>query len=141
MAGLDDLLGGLLGGQGDNAGGAGGLDLTKLIAMAGPLLGMIQSKGGLGSILGQLQQGPMAGAVDSWIGTGENQAVAPDQLADALGRDNIDQLAQQSGLSADEVQSSLSQLLPKVVDGVTPEGSLPTGSALDDALSNLLSRG
>jgi uncharacterized protein YidB (DUF937 family) len=82
--------------------------------------------GGLGGLLKQFQQAGLGEVVDSWINTGPNNTVAPGQIADALGPDVIDALSQRTGLPRDQVVATLSQLLPKVVDQLTPEGRLPT---------------
>jgi uncharacterized protein YidB (DUF937 family) len=82
--------------------------------------------GGLGGLMKQFQQAGLGEVVDSWINTGPNKALAPRQIADALGPDVIDALSQRAGLPRDQVVAILSQLLPKAVDQLTPEGQLPT---------------
>ncbi|MGB7829081.1 MAG: YidB family protein [Pseudolabrys sp.] len=61
----------------------------------------------------------------SWIGPGQNQPVSPNQLSSALGPQIIQILAQKTGLSEQEITSHLSQILPNVVDQLTPNGRLP----------------
>ena len=116
-----------------NTGGSGGLsDLLKGGLgglLAGGAAGSVLS-GGLGDLLNQLQQGGHAEAANSWVGKGENKAIAPDDLAKALGADQIESLSAQSGLSRDELLSGLSQYLPQVVDHLTPDGRLPTENEL-----------
>jgi uncharacterized protein YidB (DUF937 family) len=107
------------GGLGDVLkGGLGGL-------IAGGAAGSVLS-GGLGDLLNQLQQSGHGEAANSWVGKGENKPIAPGDLANALGADQIDSLSAQSGLSRDELLSGLSQYLPQVVDHLTPDGRLPT---------------
>lgn len=122
MAGLDELLQQILGGSTS----AGGLDISKLSALIGPLLQQLQAGGGLGGLLQQLQQGGMGGQVDSWLGQGANEAVDPTQIGDVLGQGNVEELAQQSGMSTAEVQNGLSEILPGLVNKLSPNGSLPT---------------
>jgi uncharacterized protein YidB (DUF937 family) len=105
--GLGDLLKGGLGGL--LAGGS-----------AGTILG-----GGLNDLMKQLQQRGLGDAANSWIGTGPNKAIAPNDLARALGADQIDSLTEQTGLSRDELLDGLSRHLPQVVDQLTPEGRVP----------------
>src|SRR5713101_7307216 len=105
--GLGDLLKGWLGGL--LAGGA-----------AGSILG-----GGLNDLVKQLQQRGLGDAADSWIGAGPNKTIAPNDLAKALGADQINSLMAHSGLSRDELLEGLSQHLPRVVDQLTPEGQIP----------------
>lgn len=109
-------LGGLL------KGGLGGL-------LAGGAAGTVLS-GGLGDLLNQLQQSGHGDAANSWVGKGENKPIAPGDLANALGADQIESLSAQSGLSREELLSGLSQYLPQVVDHLTPDGRLPTENEL-----------
>lgn len=111
------------GGLGDVLkGGLGGL-------LAGGAAGSVLS-GGLGDLLNQLQQGGHGETANSWVGKGENKAISPGDLANALGADQIESLSAQSGLSRDELLSGLSQYLPRVIDHLTPDGRLPTENEL-----------
>ena len=98
-------------------GGLGGL-------LAGGAAGSVLS-GGLGDLLKQFQQGGQGDTANSWVGKGPNKPIAPGDLASALGADQIDQLATQSGMSRDDLLNGLSQYLPQVVDHLTPDGRLP----------------
>ena len=86
--------------------------------------------GGLGGLLNKLQQGGLGNAANSWVGSGQNQPASPGQLGSALGPNIIKTLAQQSGLSGDELTQQLSQVLPGIVDKLTPNGRLPTMAEL-----------
>jgi uncharacterized protein YidB (DUF937 family) len=112
-----------------NAGAGGGLgDLLKGGLgglLAGGAAGSVLS-GGLGDLLNQLQQSGHGDTANTWVGKGENKAIAPGDLANALGADQIESLSAQSGLSRDELLSGLSQYLPQVVDHLTPDGRLPS---------------
>ena len=125
--GIGGMLGGLLGGNAASGGGGIG-DLLK-----GPLGGLLAGgaagsvlSGGLGDLLKQFQQSGHSEAADSWVGNGPNKQIAPSDLADALGADQIDHLTAQSGMSRDELLSGLSRQLPDVVNQLTPHGRLPT---------------
>jgi uncharacterized protein YidB (DUF937 family) len=89
---------------------------------------------GLGGLLDKLQQGGLSNVTNSWVGNGQNQPVPPNQLGSALGPNVIKTLAQQSGLSEDELTKQLSQVLPGVVDKLTPNGRLPTVAELSHML-------
>ena len=111
--------GGMGGGLGDLLkGGLGGL-------LGGAAAGSVIS-GGLGDLLKQFQQNGQGEVANSWVGKGENKAIAPGDLASALGADQIDSLASQTGMSRNELLQGLSQYLPDVIDHLTPEGRLPT---------------
>jgi uncharacterized protein YidB (DUF937 family) len=84
----------------------------------------------LGGLLEKLQKEGLGNAINSWIGRGENQPVSPGQLGSALGPDIIKTLAQRSGMSEEEITRQLSQILPGVVDKLTPQGRLPTAAEL-----------
>jgi len=93
--------------------------------LAGGAAGSVIS-GGVGELLKQLEQSGHGDTAKSWVSPGPNKSISPNDLANALGADKIDQLSAQSGLSRDELTKGLSQYLPKVVDQLTPEGRLPT---------------
>jgi uncharacterized protein YidB (DUF937 family) len=82
--------------------------------------------GGLSGLVDKLQKGGLGSLVNSWVGHGQNQPVSPNQLGPALGPDVIKTLAQRSGLSEEELTRQLSQVLPGLVDKLTPNGRLPT---------------
>jgi uncharacterized protein YidB (DUF937 family) len=129
--GLGDILGGMFGGGarpgagmggGGMGGGLGGM-LGGLLAggAAGGLL-----NGGLKNLVGDLEQNGQGEAARSWIGTGENQRISESDLANAVGINDIDAVAQQTGMPREQVLSSLSEHLPEFVNQLTPEGRLPT---------------
>ena len=107
-SGLGDLLSGSLGGL--LAGGAAGSILSS----------------GLNDLLKQFQQSGQSNAVNSWVGTGPNKSISPNDLASALGSDKINALVAQTGMSRDDLLHGLSEYLPQVVDQLTPQGRLPT---------------
>jgi len=82
--------------------------------------------GGLGDLLKQLQQSGHGETADSWVGTGPNKEISPNDLAGALGADKINALVAQTGMSREDLLQGLSDYLPKVVDTLTPQGRLPT---------------
>jgi uncharacterized protein YidB (DUF937 family) len=82
--------------------------------------------GGLGGLLRQFQRNGFGDAIDSWIGTGPNKSVAPSQISNALSPEIIDALSQRTGLPKDQISQILSQVLPNLVDQLTPQGQLPT---------------
>ena len=107
------------GGIGDlMRGGLGGL-------LAGGAAGSVLS-GGLNDLLKQFQQKGHGDAVDSWVGTGPNKTIAPKELGQALGSDQVNALLAQTGMSREDLLGALSQYLPQVVDRLTPQGRLPT---------------
>ena len=133
-------LGGLLGGGGQQ-GGLGGLlgGGQQQSAGLGGMLG-----GGLGGLLSRFQQNGMGDVAQSWVGTGPNRPVSPDQLQQVFGDEQVDQWAQQSNIPKHDLLSQLSQYLPSAVDQMTPNGQLPAdpaaGSPFDGPGVNLGNR-
>jgi uncharacterized protein YidB (DUF937 family) len=80
---------------------------------------------GLGGLVERFRQGGLEDIIKSWIGTGANKAIAPDELHQALGPDTVDGLARETGLERDDLLSQLSRLLPEVIDRLTPDGKIP----------------
>jgi uncharacterized protein YidB (DUF937 family) len=124
--GLGDLLGGILGG-GRPTGTPGGGGIGDLLGglLGGGAAGSVLSSG-LGNVLKDIQNSGHGRAAQSWVGTGRNEEIAPDDLAKALGADTIDALTAQTGLPRNELLAGLSQHLPELVDQLTPKGRLPT---------------
>ena len=120
-------LGGVLGGLGGMLGGGGGL---------GSILGGLGGAGALGGLIGQLQQKGYGRQVNSWVGSGQNEPLAPNQLADALGEDTVQDLQQQTGMPRDSLLAELAHVLPEAVHEATPAGRLPT----DDELHHIAHR-
>ena len=107
-------------------GGGGGA-----AGLAGAVFSMIENQpGGLAGVLQSFQNKGMGDAVNSWVGHGPNQAVTPDQVHSALGADAISAMAAKLGVSPDVAASGLSQLLPSVVDKLTPNGTMPDHSSV-----------
>jgi uncharacterized protein YidB (DUF937 family) len=139
--GLGDVLKNVLGGGGapTQAGGgtAGGLgDILK-----GPLGGLLAGgaagtvlSGGLNDLLKQFQDAGHGDVTKSWVGNGPNQTISPNDLAKALGADQISALSAHSGMSRDDLLSGLSEYLPRVVDHLTPDGRMPTDQEISRSL-------
>ena len=141
---LDSVIGALAGGGQGNAqgGGMGGGQGALLNIVMGMLANSGQGgAGGIGDLIGRFQQGGLGNVVGSWIGTGQNLPVSPDQLQSVLGSDTIANIAQQLGLSHGDAASQLSHMLPQVIDKLTPNGEVPQGGVggLGD-ISEMLAR-
>jgi len=166
MGFLDDLLGGAQSGQRrldgrspSSGGGMGGV-MTALLPVVLSMLasrgGSRQGGGGLGDILGsraemggmgglgglleQMQQAGLGQQARSWVGTGENMPVSPDALSQIFGEGGIGAIARQAGLTPKETSDGLSQLLPEVVNHVTPTGEVPDFDGLTQSIDDLKQR-
>jgi uncharacterized protein YidB (DUF937 family) len=105
--------------------GGGGLGSLLGGLLAGGAAGSVIS-GGLGDLLKQLQQSGHGETASSWVGSGPNKPISPNDLANALGADQINNLMSQSGLSREELLNGLARHLPDVVDHLTPDGRPPS---------------
>lgn len=128
---LDSLLGSMMGGATQAQ--------SPLVQAA---LQLIQQNGGLPGIISKLQQGGLASQVGSWVGTGANMPINGSQLQEVIGTGTIGQIAQQLGLSHGDASSGLAQVLPQIIDKMTPTGQVTAdhGDMLSQALSALSKR-
>lgn len=85
--------------------------------------------GGLMGLLGRFHQAGMGDVAQSWVGTGANQPISPQQLEQVFGQQQVQQMAQQANMHPQDMLSQLSQILPQVVDRLTPNGQLPPADA------------
>jgi uncharacterized protein YidB (DUF937 family) len=105
---LDGLIGGVV--------GAGMTNAVNQI---------LERHGGLQGVVSEFERNGFGPTVQSWVGTGPNQAIAPDGINRVLGSDLLQQLAAKTGLSVQDLTQRLAQVLPDVVDKLTPNGVLP----------------
>lgn len=140
---LDSVLGSVMGNQqqtgaasggsmGGSMGSLGGLIsmVTNNPQMMQAVTGMLSNdgtQGGLGGLVAKFQQAGLGDMVSSWIGNGQNQPVSGEQLTDALGADTMAGLADQLGTSQEDAAGQLSNILPGLVDKLTPNGQAPEG--------------
>lgn len=130
--GLFDEVLGAVGGQAGRG--------NPLLSLAMQLIG--GNGGGLTALLDQFRSRGLGQVADSWVSTGSNLPISPQQISDVLGAPQLQQLARQFGLSADALPKELAGLLPQVVDKLTPTGQVPSQlpdlGGLDDLLKNFL---
>ena len=135
---LDSVLGSVINAQGQGGRNEGGLGaLGGLVAMAAQnpqlvqaVMGMLANDGphgGLGGLIAKFQQAGLGEVMASWLGNGANQSVTGDQLTRALGPDLFSQLGARMGVGSGEAASQLSQVLPGLIDQLTPHGQAPAG--------------
>lgn len=158
MSQLDDLLGGLLGGQGGDGGGledilgqlTGGQGGGQSTASAGagglvgallPMVAAFLQNGGLNKILAGFQQQGQSSQAASWVGTGSNESVSGADVEQVVGADQIAEIAQRLGLSNEQAADAVAEVLPRVVDQVSPDGQLPAEPDLDDLFAKIANAG
>jgi uncharacterized protein YidB (DUF937 family) len=139
---LDGILGGALGGAlgklgqggtGQPGPGGQGSQLGPLIQIA---LQLLQQSGGLAGILEKFKKAGFANQAASWVSTGQNLPISPDQVNQVIGNDTINQLAGQVGLQPTQLSQGLAEVLPDLINQGTPNGQLNAGD--EDNLTNQL---
>lgn len=130
------LLDSVLGSLSQGGSGAGGNPLLETV------LSMVNNPdtGGLAGLLQKFQEHGLGNVADSWVSTGKNLPISPDQLQNALGSGELGSLAEKLGMSTGDVSSQLADLLPGVVDKLTPNGQVPDMGSLGDLLGSLTKR-
>jgi len=116
---FDDLVGNIVGAVEGSQGQEGGL--------VEGVIGLLTNKetGGLDGLMQTFKQKGLGDVISSWVGTGNNVAITPEQVQEVLGGDLIKQLAEKSGVSVDAAKAQLAKLLPSLIDKITPEGKIP----------------
>jgi len=128
--GLGGLLGGALGGGGlrggyGRGGGLGGNRMALLAMMLPLVMRWVQRSGGVGNVMQRVQQQGYGRHASSWIGTGENEPIGREAVQDLVDRQEIAQLSQQLGVGEDEVEEGFAEILPEMVNHLSPDGHLP----------------
>ncbi len=132
---LDEVAGGLLkkvlSGQGDQQGG-----------MLEVIMGLLKGSefGGLQGLANTFNEKGLGDIISSWIGKGENLPISPEQIQQIFGSGQVQQIAEKLGVSPDEASSGLAQMLPQMVDRLTPQGSIPTNDLLQEGLGLIASK-
>ena len=146
-AALGSVLGGMLGGGARGAGAGlparrGGLagNQTALLLMLLPLaMRWVQRNGGMNAVLEKFRQKGMVRQTQSWVDTGENQPLDEQSVEQVVGRDELAQMAQPLGVPEEQVAQALAEIMPEMVDKMTPQGQLPehADEVLDESRQTL----
>ncbi|PKO48576.1 MAG: hypothetical protein CVU31_04965 [Betaproteobacteria bacterium HGW-Betaproteobacteria-4] len=118
---LDSVVGALAGGQ---SGGE-----SPLLNVVMQLINNPQT-GGLGGLVQSFQQGGLGDIVNSWVSTGQNLPISAEQIQAVLGGGQLQNIAAQLGMSTEQASGGLADLLPQLVDKLTPNGQVPEGGDL-----------
>ena len=108
MGMFDGLLGGIV--------GAGMVSVVNNV---------LEHHGGVQGVVGEFEKNGLGPTIQSWVGTGPNQPISPDDVHKALGPDLLQKLSEKSGLSVQDLTEKLSHVLPQAVDKLTPTGAVP----------------
>jgi uncharacterized protein YidB (DUF937 family) len=128
------------------------MDLSALIKMASnpqvrsvvmSLINQMGGKGGakpgagMNGLLDNLSTSGADEQVKSWVGTGDNKPITPDDVTKAFGADHIAQAAKDAGVTPDVAASELCKALPEVVDTASPTGQAPTAGDFDQMFAKI----
>jgi len=136
--GLLDQIGGALSGalgQGQAGGTAAGGGLVA--ALLPQVLAMLRQPGALDNIANGFRSAGLENVLQSWLGTGQNLPISGDQVKQVLGSGNVADLGARAGLNESDASNALANLLPQLVDKLTPNGKLPSEGDLGSTLSSL----
>lgn len=100
---------------------------TRLLQTSLALLANNGQTGGLHGLAERFQEAGLGNVISSWIGSGVNVPITPTQVHQALGEGQLQQISEETGLTLDETARSLSEMLPVLVDKLTPAGHIPQG--------------
>jgi len=132
MSLLDQALGAFAGGQsGDNS----ALLQTVMLLVNNP------QNGGLEGLIQSFQQGGLGEIVNSWVSTGQNLPISAEQIQSVLGGSSLSGLAAQLGVSPEQASGSLADMLPQLIDQMTPNGQIPQGGDLLTQGLDMLKKG
>ncbi len=106
-------------------------DLTSSV------LGLLSGQGGLQNLISQFDAKGLGDVIGSWVGTGKNLPISPEQLKGVLGNDTVKNIASKLGIDSNAVTAQLSNLLPDAVDKLTPDGKIPEGDIMSKSMDML----
>jgi uncharacterized protein YidB (DUF937 family) len=127
LGGLGGLLGGALGAGQQTRGTAGSPYANKsaLLAILLPLaMQWVQRNGGVGALLERFKDKGYGQQASSWVSTGQNEAVPAHAIDEVVGSDELSRLSQQLGMNKDEVSGGLAEILPEMVNQLSPQGDV-----------------
>jgi uncharacterized protein YidB (DUF937 family) len=138
---LGNLMGSYLGGTQERNPVSSGSQMQGGNLLLQIALMMLQQNGGLEGVLGKFRQGGLAQQADSWVSTGHNMEVSGDQVQQVFGPSTISDLASKLGMPAGQAGSVMAQILPELINQLTPQGQVPENSDqhISDELSKLAS--
>jgi uncharacterized protein YidB (DUF937 family) len=136
-AALGTVLAGMMRGRGARTGARGGASRGLMVALLLPLaMRWVERNGGIGAVLKRFKDKGYDRQAQSWVGTGDNQAIGPEALDEVVGREELSRLSQQLGVEEAEVKESFAEILPEMVNQLTPDGRVDPQA--DDVLKETI---
>lgn len=110
-------------------------------SLASAVLSMLSNQsGGISGLAQQFAARGCGHIVSSWIGTGQNLPISPEQLQSILGSEQVQEIAARAGISPQDANAGLAQILPQLVDHLTPNGEVPQGDLMSKGMELLKGR-
>ncbi len=108
-------------------------------ALTEMIMGLLQGaeSGGLEGMAQKFNEKGLGDMISSWIGKGQNLPISPDQVMQVLGSGQVQQIGEKLGVSSGEASGVMAEILPQIVDRLTPDGSLPSGDLLNQGLREI----
>lgn len=128
---FDSLLGPLL----------GGLNNNQQSGLMSAVSGLVTGNGGIGGLLQKFSGHGLGDLVKGWVSTGPNPPATAQHIEQVFGADQLKQIASQTGLDPSQISAQIAQILPQVVDKLTPQGQPVEGAQLQGGLASLLQGG
>ena len=124
-------------------GGATGAADPAHHSLATDLLGMVSGAGasaGLTGLVNAFNQKGLGDVMSSWVSTGRNLPISPEQIQNVLGSAQVQALAAKAGIDPAKASAAIAQILPHLVDRATPNGQIPSSGGLMDMISGVLGK-
>jgi uncharacterized protein YidB (DUF937 family) len=132
---LDSILSGMAGQS--TGGGQAANPLLQIVLQMLTSSGQSGGQGsGLSALIEQFQRAGLGPEMNSWISTGQNLPISPEQLMQVFGQGQMQQMAATSGLDPGQLSGGLADMLPQMIDQLTPGGQVPA-TGIDSALAEL----
>jgi uncharacterized protein YidB (DUF937 family) len=118
---------------------AGGLSRAQLVGLVSAVVALLNDPriGGIDGLVRRFQQAGLGQLIDSWVGTGANETIDPGQLGQVLA-DETSRMSEEVGVPPQQGRSILAQILPQMIDQLTPGGRVPQRDQLGQLASDLL---
>jgi uncharacterized protein YidB (DUF937 family) len=117
--------------------GAKGAGVNTNAVLVQQLIAMLSKPGALGNLVSAFQKQDLGNVMQSWLGTGTNLPISPAQIQQVLGSDVVADMAKKAGIGVPDAASALSNLLPQVIDKISPNGTAPEGNELGSMLASV----
>ncbi len=112
-------------------------DTSQPSLVSAVLSTLASQPGGIPGLVQQFNSKGLGGIISSWVGTGQNLPISPEQVQSALGSEQVETIAAKAGISPDAAKSGLAQYLPQIVDHLTPNGEMPKGDLMSKGMELL----